>query len=189
MFRRRPLRRPLGRPMAGRALAPAPAVPRALVLANQAFESGDYPEAAQRFAAIAAAAEGRGGPRAPQFYFQAGRACLLAGEIDPGMGHLKRGLMLLSRRGDHARMQTAGSRIVSELEGRGLQDQARQVSEWLQAELPKGFEAVAPSAPRQAVFPTHCPSCGAGLRPTETDWLDDLTIECAFCGSPVRGER
>ena len=36
-------------------------------------------------------------------------------------------------------------------------------------------------------FPSsHCPSCGASLRPDEVEWLDDVTAECAYCGSPVR---
>ena len=33
-----------------------------------------------------------------------------------------------------------------------------------------------------------CPSCGAAVRPDEVEWLDYVTAECAYCGSPVRGE-
>jgi hypothetical protein len=39
------------------------------------------------------------------------------------------------------------------------------------------------------VLPTHCPSCGAALRPDEIEWLDESTAECAYCGSPVREHR
>ncbi|HEX9117672.1 MAG TPA: hypothetical protein VGA61_16500, partial [Anaerolineae bacterium] len=49
-----------------------------------------------------------------------------------------------------------------------------------------GKPAPAPS-PRR-VLPTHCPGCGAPLRPDEVDWLDEMTATCEYCGSPVHGE-
>jgi hypothetical protein len=28
-----------------------------------------------------------------------------------------------------------------------------------------------------------------GFRPDEIEWLDEVTAECDYCGSPLRGER
>jgi hypothetical protein len=158
------------------------------VLANQAFEAGDYAQAARGFTALASAAETRGGPRAPQFHFQAGRASLLAGQKQDGLDHLQRGLSLLSERGDTARLEAAGKRITAELEARGFHTEAGQISAWLAANLPEGRASPPPAAPRPAALPTHCPSCGAIVRPDEVEWLDEITAECTYCGSPLRAE-
>jgi hypothetical protein len=183
MFRRRPIRRLTRSTRPG----PRPRVHRALVLANASFEAGDYAEATARFAAIAAASEQRGGLRAPQFYLQAGRAAMLDGQTEAGLAHLKRGLALLAGRGEIQRLHAAGQRIIAELEGRGLKEEAVQISAWLEGNLPDGFVAAHEGTARKALLPTHCPSCGAALRPDEVDWLDEITAECAYCGSPVRG--
>ena len=159
-----------------------------MVLANKAFEAGEYADAAKRFAAIAGAAEARGGPRAPQFFFQAGRAAILDGQTETGLAHLKHGLTLLGKTGDARRLHAAGQRIIAELEERALQDEASQIAALLQEHLPDGFEPSHEKGTHKAVLPTHCPSCGAGLRPDEVAWLDEATVECTYCGSPVRGD-
>ena len=96
MFRRRPPRRAL-RPLRSSARR---RVSQALMTANQMFESGNYQEAAERFEAIAQAAKTRGGPRAPQFYLQAGRARILTGQTEAGLTDLKHGLSLYAKRGE-----------------------------------------------------------------------------------------
>ena len=35
-------------------------------------------------------------------------------------------------------------------------------------------------------LPSHCPSCGASLRESDVKWTDANTIECGFCGTPIR---
>ena len=35
-------------------------------------------------------------------------------------------------------------------------------------------------------LPSHCPSCGASLRESDVKWTDAKTIECGFCGTPIR---
>jgi hypothetical protein len=181
MFRRRPLRR--AAPFRTRR-----AIPRALVHANQVFEAGDYAEAAARFEAIAGAAESREGPRAPQFYFQAGRAYLLDGQTEAGLSRLEHGLDLLAGSGEVERLHRAGRRILSELEERGMVSEAGRITAWLSSNLPEGLNKSEVRPARRIALPTHCPSCGAGVRSDEVDWLDESTVECAYCGSPVRGE-
>src|ERR1044071_3782991 len=71
-------------------------VPPILQEANFAFDKGEYGRAGELFEKIAETTAARGGPRAPVFYLQAGRARLFAGQPTLGMPPLKRGLELLS---------------------------------------------------------------------------------------------
>ena len=31
-----------------------------------------------------------------------------------------------------------------------------------------------------------CPTCGASLRQSEVKWTEAHTVECGFCGTPIR---
>ncbi|HET9914948.1 MAG TPA: hypothetical protein VFQ13_23870 [Anaerolineales bacterium] len=159
-------------------------VPPVLQEANFAFDKGEYGRAGELFERIAETAAARGGPRAPLFYLQAGRARILAGQTALGMPSLKRGLELFAQRGQLPRLQQAGTRVISELNERGLKKEAAEIEAWLKTVSP-----VVPSfepSPQRPVLPTHCPACGAAVRPDEVEWLDEVTAECAYCGSPVR---
>lgn len=164
-------------------------VPPILQEANFAFDKGEYGRAGELFEKIAETAAARGGPRAPLFYLQAGRARVLAGQTALGMPSLKRGLELLAQRGQFQRLHQAGNRVVIELKERGLRQEASEVESFLQSALPTlPSPDVASVPPKRSLLPTHCPSCGAGLRPDEVEWLDEATAECAYCGSPVHTE-
>jgi endogenous inhibitor of DNA gyrase (YacG/DUF329 family) len=57
----------------------------------------------------------------------------------------------------------------------------------LNTKLPGNFSAPSSAIPaRKPILPTHCPACGGTVRPDEVEWLDEITAECAYCGSPVR---
>ena len=172
----RPFRRGIG-----------PNIPPMLQRANQLMAAQDYAGAASAFEQLAKAAEGRGGPRAPFFYLQAGRARIFAGQIPAGMAHLQYGLNLFATRNQPGKIFNQGNRIVAELNQRGLTAEAGQITNLMKSLLP-AFKAMSESVHnKKAALPTHCPGCGAPVRPDEVDWLDDVTAECAFCGSPVRG--
>ena len=163
----------------------APNIPPILQEANLAFDKGEYGRAAERFEKIAHAADGRGGPHAPLLHLQAGRARILAGQVSLGIPSLKRGLELLSERRQFPRLHQAGMRTINELKERGLKDEATDIEIFLSTILPKMQSMEQPPAKRP-VLPTHCPYCGAPLRPDDVEWLDDVTAECGYCGSPVR---
>jgi hypothetical protein len=165
----------------------APDVPPILQEANMAFEKGEYGRAAERYEKLARVADSRGGPRAPLLLLQAGRARVYAGQATLGLPLLRRGLELLAERGQLHRVHHAGSKAITELNERGLEDEATNIEILLGTLLPKTFTAE-PEAQRPAL-PTHCPSCGAPLRPNEVEWLDDVTAECGYCGSPAREEN
>ena len=162
-------------------------VPPVLQEANFVFDKGDYGRAAELFEQIAQVADARGGPRAPLFHLQAGRARILAGQSALGVPSLKRGLEILSQRKQFPQLQRAGLRVIAELNEQRLTNEAAEIEMWLKSIilLSPAFETDEEHAKRP-VLPTHCPACGAGLRPDEAEWLDDLTAECAYCGSPVR---
>ena len=159
-------------------------VPPILQEANFAFDKGEYGRAGELFEKIADTAAARGGPRAPFFYLQAGRARIFAGQTALGMPSLRRGLELLAQREQFPRLQQAGTRVISELNERGLQKEASELETWLRNVLPSAPSSDSPV--KRSALPTHCPSCGAGVRPDEVEWLDDVTAECAYCGSPIR---
>ena len=162
-------------------------VPPILQEANFAFDKGEYGRAAELFEQIAQTADARGGPRAPLFHLQAGRARLLAGQTSLGMPSIKRGLEILAQREQLSRLQKSVSRVITELNEHGLTNEVNQIEAWLNTIHPLKPSPETKEVPtRRPVLPTHCPSCGAGLRPDEVEWLDEVTAECAYCGSPVR---
>lgn len=162
-------------------------VPPVLQEANFAFDKGEYGRAAELFEQIAQAADARGGPRAPVFHLKAGRARILAGQTHLGMPSLKRGLEILSQHKLFPQLQKAGSRVITELNERGLKNESTEIEMWLKSIilLRPAFETEEVLVKRP-VLPTHCPSCGAGLRPDEVEWVDNITAECAYCGSPLK---
>ncbi len=178
------MRRGFGRPL--RRMF-APDIPPLLRRANQALSAGNYAEATSAYEQLARAAEARGGPRAPFFYSQSGRCKVRAGKTTDGIQDLERGLGLFAMRGRMHKVARVGERIINELNARGLQKEAQQISNYLNEMVPGGVEAE-PSAARRPALPTHCPGCGAPLRPDEVEWLDDATAACEYCGSPVHGQ-
>lgn len=162
-------------------------IPPVLQEAIFAFDKGQYGRAGELFEKIAETAAARSGPRAPVYYLQAGRARILAGQTALGIPSLRRGLELLAQRGQFPRLQQAATRVIAELNEHGLKKEAADIETWLKATLPT-LPAFAPSIKRPAL-PTYCPACGAAARPDEVEWLDEVTAECAYCGSPIRAEH
>jgi hypothetical protein len=159
-------------------------VPPILQEANFAFDKGEYGRAGELFEKIAETTSARGGPRAPFFYLQAGRARMFAGQPALGMPSLKSGLELLSQQRLFLRLHRARRRLISELHERGLNKEAAEIEAWT---MPPEASVEAQETPvKRTVLPTHCAACGAAVRPDEVEWLDEITAECAYCGSPVR---
>lgn len=165
-------------------------IPPILQEANLAFDKGEFGRAAELFERIAEGADARGGPRAPLFHLQAGRARIYAGQTALGMPSLKRGLSLLAQRQQYQRLLNTKTRVIDELKARGLTAEAAEIESWLKTVAPAASEHVtlAPKG-KKPILPTHCPQCGAALRPDEVEWLDEVTAECGYCGSPVREEN
>lgn len=162
-------------------------IPPILQEANFVFDKGEFGRAGELFEQIAQTADARGGPRAPLFHLQAGRARIYAGQTALGIPSIKRGLALLVERKQFQRLLQARHRALTELKERGLNEEATAIDAWLKSISPESseFETQIPPS-KKPVLPTHCPQCGAALKPDEVEWLDEVTAECGYCGSPVR---
>jgi len=165
----------------------SPNIPPLLQEANFVFDKGEYGRAGELFENLAQAADARGGARAPIFHLQAGRARVFAGQTRLGLPSLKRGLQLLSQRSPGFKFRRAARRVIDELESRGLKAEAAEIEAWIKDMSPFMPEVdTEPTPAKRPMLPTHCPSCGAAVRPDEVEWLDEVTAECAYCGSPIR---
>jgi hypothetical protein len=161
--------------------------PPALQHANQMMMNGDYAGAADAFNQLAQGAETHFPRRAPALHMEAGRAAILGGDVKTGVASLRVGLTLLASQGRHHRMRMFGQSVIEDLKARGLNAEAQEVANFLGASLPNQLPAE--SAPvKRPVLPAHCPSCGGTVKPDEIEWIDAVTAECDYCGSPVRGE-
>ncbi len=178
------MRRGFGRPLR-RAMAPE--IPPLLRRANHLMSAGNYAEAATALEELARAAEARGGPRAPFFHIQAGRARAMAAQAKAAVEDLEHGLGLFASRGQSAKVINFGRRIITELKLRGLTAESSRIADYVKTLVPD-FTASTPQSAQQKrpPLPTHCPGCGAPVHPAEVEWMDEITAECAFCGSPVR---
>jgi hypothetical protein len=155
--------------------------------ANQLMADGDYAGAAVAFKELAQRADGRFPMRASFLFIVAGRAAVLSGQTKIGVADLRHGLGILASQGCFLRMRVLGQRTIEELKAQGLTAEAEEIAILLNASLPKGIPATNPIPAKKTVLPTHCPSCGAAVRIDEVEWIDDITAECAYCRSPVRG--
>ncbi|NOT05751.1 MAG: hypothetical protein HOP27_14230 [Anaerolineales bacterium] len=160
--------------------------PPALRRAQEFMAAGNYTQALQIFEQLAHRSEKNFPERTPFLFLQAGRAAILSGQTKIGVAHLRRGLTILASQGRFARMQAFGQRAVDELKARGLNVEAEEIASLLNGNTPKEKSTVQPASAKRPILPTHCPSCGAAVRPDDVEWLDDVTAECDYCGSPVR---
>lgn len=152
------------------------------------MEAGNYAEATLAFYDLAKKAEDRFPERAPVLYIEAGRAAILSGDNKKGVVHFRSALTLLGTQQRYHRLHKVGGRIIEELRERGLNAEADEVASVLRNNDQAPAEREAPAPKKRALLPTHCPSCGAAVRPDEVEWLDELTAECDYCGSPIRAE-
>ena len=182
MFRR-PLRRAIRQ-------AARPDVPPMLRRAHELMAAGNYAAAAEAFEKLAHAGENRKHPKTGQMYLQAGRARILAGQKPVGYQHIKMGLGTMHSMGLHGQLHQAGNRVVAELTEQGMTAEAQEISQWMQknAIASSAGMAGAPAPAKKPILPTHCPGCGGPVRADAVDWIDEVTAECNWCGSPVRGE-
>jgi hypothetical protein len=155
--------------------------------ANQMMMDGDYAGAAYVFNQLAQGAENLFPQRAPILHMEAGRAAILGGDVKAGVASLRLGLTLLASQGRHHRMRMLGQRAVEELNVRGLNAEAAEIASLLGASLPQELPAE-PAPIKRPILPTHCPACGGVVNPNELEWIDDLTAECDYCGTPLRGK-
>lgn len=173
---------------ARRFLRRGPHLPPALQNANRLMSEGSYAEAALAFHDLAKKAEDSFPERAPFLYIEAGHSAMLDNDGKKAVAHFRSGLTLLATQQRYHRVRRAGERIVQGLRDHGFDAEAKEIASMIESNLPASADILTEPPRKRAILPTHCPSCGAAVRPDEVDWLDEITVECDYCGSPVRAE-
>jgi hypothetical protein len=89
--------------------------------------------------------------------------------------------------GQLQKLHRSGEQVIADLNARGLHTEAADMESWLRklAHPLPSYEIQSPLTARVAL-PTHCPACGATVKPDEVEWLDDVTAECAYCGNVLK---
>jgi len=150
------------------------------------MDHGNYEEASKLFTIIASEAARRNGPKAPFFYFQAGRGYILARQIERGIAAIKDGLSLLAERKQFLQLHKSSLRAINGLIENGFAEEASVMEQWVSQLVPKesrsGMESFLTKEPR-GLLPTKCESCGGRVHPEEVDWIDDRQATCAYCGN------
>lgn len=184
MFRR-PFRRG-----AMRRAAMRPDVPPLLRRAHQMMANGNYTGAAEAFEQLGRAGEARQHPKSGDMFLQGGRARIMASQIPAGVADLKQGLSLLTSLGMTERAAQVAQRAQVELNQRGLSAEAQELAAWSKSSgnpLSAGSAAM-PAPVKRPLLPTSCPECGGPVRADDVEWIDDVTAECNWCGTALRGE-
>ncbi len=178
-FRRRPLRGRLFRPR----IHP---IRRKLREAHRSLEAGRPAEAGKTFAEIAEAAADLDRPIASQLFLQAGRAYLAAGKTELARTLLMQGIRTMIEQRD-PRLGPVSQRLIAELRDEGFPDFAQAVEEIIPADFgmaPRG--SLTPPSPQ---LPAKCPYCGGSVHADQVDRSEPERPACAYCGSPLLGDK
>lgn len=191
--RRPPMRRPMHprRPARPGMAAPRNRAHKELERAHHLMERGDYANAAELFERLARNAYDKGKMRqAPRLFLQAGKANILAGDLQQGEHMLRQGLEIIATAQKWQILHNAGNRAIDELEQWGHSELAADFKKWLDETLPGGSvsfrQAQGLIREQRPQLPLTCPSCGGPIRPDDVEWLDARTAECPYCGSGLR---
>jgi hypothetical protein len=161
--------------------------------AHQLMETGGHANAADLIERIAQSIYDVQMLRmAPRLFVQAGRARILAGEVEAGLALLQKGLEIWADSGRKSVLIKTYQRLSQELPGMGFEEAAGSLSSWLKerypkVELPEDKAPPGPSAHRGTGLPLKCPECEGPLHPDEVDWKGSSQGECPYCGSFIPG--
>jgi hypothetical protein len=160
------------------------AIPPMLLQAHRLYAWRQYLPAADLYERLAEGALTRE---------QSGRARIAGGQVETGMGQIRRGLELLNTQQRFRELHRVTWRVIQGFENNGLEKQADQIRAWLidlnhPEEIPEWG-----TAPQTVIakfrLPLSCPSCGGVVDPSEVEWVDGLMAQCSFCGTMLLGEE
>jgi hypothetical protein len=180
------------RPLESRRFVPGPSgqpVPPALLEANRRFQLGDFIGAAELFENVAERAKMTRPRQIPRLLIEAGRARIFGGQVEVGMHMLTRGLQVLAGQERWEDLHRMGLLVVEGLRKQNYPTQALEIQEWMNRTM--GQQGTARPKPnvQRAPLPEKCPYCGGNVDPREVEWVSEDTVECAYCGSLVRGRE
>lgn len=153
--------------------------------ANQLYEDGKPSQAAPLFARIAEVlTANRQAQRAANLHAQAAQAFAESGNESAALMQARSALnIFLKLKMDNKRMQYFYTSISKELNRRGMDNAVKTLAK----EFASRVLQPAPATPSAAVrLPSNCPQCGAPVRISNANWVDVSTVECTYCGTPIR---
>jgi hypothetical protein len=108
---------------------------------------------------------------------------------------MSRGLSLLKEARNWSVLHKVGEISVDELERLGYSEDAAKIKAWLDETLrdhpitPRADENGISRLKRPLRLPEKCPYCGATIHPDLVEVIDEMTVECLYCGSVVQAEE
>jgi hypothetical protein len=156
--------------------------------ANQLYSNGQAAEAAPLFARLAQDLEDSHHPRrAANLHTQAAHAFVDSHNESSGLEQSRRALALFIQYQMVERTPRFYGNITQKMSRLGMKDAA----ESLQKEFgglagPMSTTRTLSRIERYGSLPPDCTQCGAPLRSDEVDWIDDQTVECAYCGGLIK---
>jgi hypothetical protein len=170
-----------------------PAARQKLVQANQQLLAGEFAQAALLFTGVMALTQQRGMPfRSANLGARAAMAYYQANDPAHGLEYAAKAVDITLQSGNVALAVRIARQLMAQLQSQGHADQVENLREKLDAMLrPFGVSltgAPASGPSRSAHLPAQCPSCLGPVRADEVDWINESTVECAYCGTPIHTE-
>jgi len=161
-----------------------PSEQRRLEEANQLLENNKPAQAAPIFAKLAEVLSSAKQPkRAASLHAQAALA-FAKSRNESALMQARPALNLMLQYNLDQQASAFYNELTRELTKRGMKSAAALTKEFGD-KVPQPIPLDSRAA-QLARLPSNCPNCGAPLRNSEVTWTDANTIECNFCGTPIR---
>ncbi len=162
-----------------------PSEQRRLEEANALLDNNKPAQAAPIFAKLAEVLRSAGQPkRAANLHAQAALA-FAKSRNESALPQARTALTLLLQYQLDAQASALYNELTRELTKRGLQSAAEALKQEFGTRVPQPVRLDSQEA-KLARLPSNCPNCGAPLRESDVHWTDANTLECGFCGTPIR---
>ncbi len=156
--------------------------------ANELIAAGKQGEAAPSLAGLAQAVQAANHPRrAAKLYARAAHAYADSRDGQAALAQARGALDLFLQCHMARRAALFYTNITRKLNDAGLGPAAAR----LQQEYGGRIGQLGPlpperTAPQHGQLPTNCPKCGAPTPHEDASWIDENTVECDYCGTPIR---
>lgn len=162
-----------------------PSEQRRLEEANYFLENNKPAQAAPIFAKLAEVLKAANQPkRAANLHSQAALA-FARSRNESALLQARAALTLLLQYKLDQQASAFYNNLLHELTKREMQSVAEALTREFGNKVPQSVSPD-PRAAQLSHLPSNCPNCGAPLRAGEISWTDANTIECGFCGTPIR---
>jgi len=166
----------------------APAQIQALSRANQLLAGGKPLQAAAQFTQLADQLLASNHPRrAANLHAQAAHAFADGQDGPNALAQARLALNLFLQYQMVRRTPVFFANITRKLTDKGMKNAAETLEKEYGGRVgPVPAPTAAPAG--HGRLPTNCAKCGAPVHADDADWVDDVTVECVYCGSLIRAE-